>query len=1132
MHRLVASLALLASLSIPVAAHAQEPRVLVFSKTAGFRHSSIPNGIAAIRKLGQENGFAVDATEDAGAFTQKNLARYRAVVFLSTTGDVLDAAQQDDFERYIQAGGGYAGVHSATDTEYDWPWYGRLAGAYFNGHPNNPNVRKGSYRTLDTTHVSTKGFPARFEREDEFYNFKSIDPTIHVLVEIDETSYEGGTNGAHHPMSWYHDFAGGRAWYTNMGHTEGTYTEPLFLQHLLGGLRYAMGTGSVDFNRARPEENRFTKVVLAEKLDEPIELAVLPDERVLFIERHGYVNLYKPSDGRTRRIATIPVSTKYADSSQAEDGLLGLAADPNFAANGWLYMYYSPAGPVAKNVLARFTMQGDSLDLASQKVILEIPTQRLACCHTGGSIAFDRTGNLYLSTGDNSNPFASGYAPIDERSGRMPWDAQKSSANTNDLRGKIIRIHPEPDGTYTIPAGNLFPPGTAKTRPEIYTMGHRNPYRISVDTHTGFVYWGEVGPDADVDSVGRGPRGYDEINQARNPGNYGWPYFVGNNQAYYKTTVIDSVTTQGGPQFDPAHPVNNSPNNTGLNALPPARGAYIWYPYGASPDFPIVGTGGRTAEAGPVFYRDDFRNAARAFPQYYDGKLFIYEFMRHWIMAVTMDKSGDLVSIERFMPSASFAAPIEMEFAPSGDMYILEYGTIWFQGNDDARLVRVEYNAGNRKPIVSGQVDHPKGALPLRVALSSAGTVDLDEDSLRYEWTIARKGGAVLQRLTDPNPAFTFTRPGTYTAALTVTDAQGASTSAAPIEIVAGNQPPSVAVALVGSNTSFFFPGVPVRYAVRVTDREDGTLQSGRIPARRVHVSAQYLKNGLPAAGASTSGNPVAEGRRLIEANDCLSCHQLNRKSIGPTYRDVARKYHNDSSATARLIQKIRGGGSGVWGNVAMPAHPALTDEQAAAMLAYIRSLADTTASAASLPVRGSYTPPKGSGDAPQGVLALRAEYTDRGANGMPAITSEQALVLRSPSIVMASGEMSNGVSKQSVEGMPVPITVVNRSGSSVALKQIDLTGVGAVTVMAVAPTQYQAQGGKILVHLDSPTGALLGESEPIRPTTDQVPLSLRMALRPTSGLHDVYFAFENPEAKGDGFMFAVLTATFEAVPR
>jgi len=490
-----------------------------------------------------------------------------------------------------------------------------------------------------------------------------------------------------------------------------------------------------------------------------------------------------------------------------------------------------------------------------------------------------------------------------------------------------------------------------------------------------------------------------------------------------------------------------------------------------------------------------------------------------------MDKNGDLVSIERFMPSAKFSAPIEMEFAPSGDMYILEYGTIWFQGNDDARLVRVQYNAGNRPPIVSNQVDHPKGALPLRVALSSAGTVDLDEDSLRYEWTIARKGGAVLQRLIEPNPAFTFTRPGTYTAALTVTDAQGAATSAAPIEIAAGNQPPTVAVDLVGSNTSFFFPGVPVRYAVRVTDREDGTLRSGRIPARRVAVSAQYLKEGVAAS-------PVDQGRRLVEESDCLSCHQLNRKSIGPAYSDVARKYRNDSTASARLGKKIREGGSGVWSQVAMPAHPALSDEQAVAMLAYIMSLADTTTNSSSLPVRGSYTPPAGSGDAPQGVLVLRAEYTDRGANGMPAITSEQALVLRSPTVVVASGEMSEGVSKQTDERVPVPITVVSRSGSSVALKQIDLTGVRTVAFMAVAPTQYQAKGGKIEVHLDAPTGALLGESEPIRPTTDQAPVRLRVPLRAMSGLHDVHFVFTNPDAKGDGFMFGVLTATFEAAPR
>jgi cytochrome c len=1129
MKRLVVLL-LLAIFITPLAG-AQQPRVLVFSKTAGFRHSSIPNAKAAILKLAQENGFAVDTTEDAGAFTSKNLARYAAVVFLNTTGDVLDDAQQDDFERYIQAGGGYVGIHSATDTEYDWPWYGRLAGAYFNGHPGNPNVRRATYRVLDKSHVSTTGFPDTIVREDEFYNFKSIDPTIHTLIEIDEKSYEGGTNGAHHPMSWYHDFDGGRAWYTNMGHTEATYTEPLFLRHLLGGLRYAMGTGRVDFSRARPEENRFTKVVLAEKLNEPVELAVLPGNRVLFVERRGAVKLYTPKNGKTVRIATIPVSNKYVDSSQAEDGLLGLAADPNFARNGWVYMYYSPAGPEAKNVLARFTMRGDSIDLASKKIVLEIPTQRLQCCHTGGSIAFDRRGNLYLSTGDNSNPFATGYAPIDERPGRMPWDAQKSSANTNDLRGKIIRIHPEPNGTYTVPSGNLFAPGTPKTRPEIYTMGHRNPYRISVDSHTGFVYWGEVGPDANVDSAGRGPRGYDEINQARSPGNYGWPYFVGNNYAYYKTTVIDSVTTQSGPQFDPAHPVNNSPNNTGLNDLPPARPAYIWYPYAASTDFPIVGSGGRAAEAGPVFYRDDFKGAARPFPQYYDGKLFIYEFMRHWIMAVTMNPQGDLVSIERFMPSEKFSAPIEMEFAPNGDMYLLEYGTAWFQGNPDARLVRIEYNAGNRKPIVAASVDQQAGALPLRVQLSSKGTMDLDEDSLRYAWTITREGGGVVQRLTEANPTVTLTRPGAYTATLRVTDAHGASATTA-VAIAAGNQPPEVNVDVVNGNKTFFFPGVPVRYAVQVTDREDGSLRSGRIPPSRVSVTAEYLKGGQAAATAAASAHAtdaatLAAGRRLIETNDCLACHQFTRKSIGPAYIDVARKYHDDSTQISRLVKKIREGGSGVWGNVTMPAHPALTEQQAAAMLSYILSLADKKTAAPSLPVNGAYTPPAGSGDSPTGVVELRAAYTDRVANGMPSITKEKSIVLRSPTVIVASGDLSDGVSRQSVEQMPVPIAVANRSGSSVSFKQIDLTGIGAVTLMVAAPAQYHAAGGKIELHADSPTGALLGETDAITPSADQTPMRLRVALKPTSGVHDLYLVFQNAGAPTDQFLFAVLTATF-----
>lgn len=213
-------------------------RILVFSKTAGFRHSSIPQGKTAILELGNKNGFKVDTTENAALFTLENLKKYGAVVFLNTTGDVLDKQQQKDFEEYIRGGGGYAGVHSASDTEYDWPWYGKLVGAYFTSHPKQQEAK---LQVVDHEHLSTKHLPAEWNRKDEWYNFKNINPATTVLITIDEHSYTGGTNGDPHPMSWFHSYDGGRAWYTALGHTEASYAEPDFLKHLLGGIQYAMG---------------------------------------------------------------------------------------------------------------------------------------------------------------------------------------------------------------------------------------------------------------------------------------------------------------------------------------------------------------------------------------------------------------------------------------------------------------------------------------------------------------------------------------------------------------------------------------------------------------------------------------------------------------------------------------------------------------------------------------------------------------------------------------------------------------------------------------------------------------------------------------------------------------------------
>ncbi len=1109
----------------------KQDRVLVFSKTEAFRHASIETGVEAIRQLGDEHGFGVDATEDAAMFTENNLKNYRAVIFLNTTGDVLDPSQQDEFERFIQAGGGYVGVHGATDTEYDWPWYGKLAGAYFESHPNNPNVRSGVFRVLRKDHPSTEGLPDRWEREDEFYNFHSINPDLNVLVDIDETTYEGGANGDNHPMSWHHEYDGGRAWYTAMGHTDETYAEPLFLQHLLGGIRYAMGDEALDYGRARPQENRFAKVVLAEKLAEPMELAVLPDERVLFIERGGAVHLYRRDTEQITQIATIPVSTQYLNGNVAEDGLLGVAADPDFAENGWLYLYYSPAGDDPKNVLARYRMEGDMLDLDTEQVILEVAVQRDECCHTGGSMAFDADGNLYLSTGDNTNPHATGYAPIDERPGRDPWDAQKSSGNTNDLRGKILRIAPQPDGAYAIPEGNLFPPGTPDARPEIYTMGHRNPFRISVDHRTGFLYWGDIGPDASRDSVDRGPAGHDEFNQARQAGNYGWPYVTGDNKPYFD---YDFASQTPGAVFDPARLTNDSPNNTGLTELPPAQPAFLWYPSGPSAEFPLLDSGGRSAMAGPVFYRDDFGDAIRPFPAWYDGKLFLYEWMRGWIMAVTMNEEGDFLSMERFMPSHRFSNPMDMAFAPSGDLYLLEYGTTWFTANDDARLVRIEYNAGNRTPVVQVVADRPAGATPLRVTLSSEGTADADGDSLRYEWTITGPDGTVLDESSDPSHAYAFDEPGIYAATLTVTDAQGASATVGT-QIVAGNEPPEVEIDLAESNRSFFFPGAPIRYAVRVSDREDGSLRDGRIAAENVAVTAGYLREGYDLV-AIAQGHRAADalaahaaGRALVEGETCLACHQVDKPSVGPSYMAVAEQYEGEADAMELLTTNILEGSSGVWGEMAMPPHPQLSENEAQQMVEYILSLTEEPDTPASLPVEGTYAPPK----AAEGVVVLRAAYTDQGANGLPGASSEATLALRAPTVVVANGELGDGVMKFAAPQFPTPMTVVMAPDSYVRLEQIDLTGISEVRFLALTPTQLQAQGGKVEIRLDAPDGPIAGETGFIAPDASDfmqettMPAPISAALEAATGMHDVYLTFKNDEHDGQGGLFVLMTAEF-----
>ena len=217
---------------------AKTDKVLIFSKTNGYRHESIEAGIVAIKKLGSDNNFSVDASEDSLYLTDANLKNYKTIIFLSTTGTILGKEQEVALQNFIHKGGGFVGIHAATDCEYNWQWYVKMIGANFLSHPQQQEAK---LVIVDATDISTKHLPATWVRKDEWYNFKNMNPDVKVLIKIDETSYTGGKNGDNHPMAWYHNYEGGKIFYTELGHTKESYIDPLYLQHILGGIKYSMG---------------------------------------------------------------------------------------------------------------------------------------------------------------------------------------------------------------------------------------------------------------------------------------------------------------------------------------------------------------------------------------------------------------------------------------------------------------------------------------------------------------------------------------------------------------------------------------------------------------------------------------------------------------------------------------------------------------------------------------------------------------------------------------------------------------------------------------------------------------------------------------------------------------------------
>lgn len=599
--------------------------------------------------------------------------------------------------------------------------------------------------------------------------------------------------------------------------------------------------------------SNYEKVLLTKNVGEPIDLAVLPDKTVLHTARNGEIRHTDPATGTTRIVATIPV---YQNS---EDGLQSVGIDPDFAENQWVYLVYAPLSgtptgaapnmlPAGEdesywdqwkgvNRLSRFKWTGSGLDLASEQKIIDVEAQRGQCCHVGADFDWDADGNLYLSTGDNtpaSAPGAAGFAPNNDAPGMNPgFDSRRGAGNTNDLRGKILRIHVEADGSYTIPEGNLFPEGTEKTRPEIFVMGVRNPFKIDVDAETNTLSWGDYGPDATkaaaADGV-RGPMGLVEWNATGldQPQNSGWPYVHGPN-APYNEWDFETATPRG--FFDPQNLKNNSRWNTGLVDIPAATPATVYY--GDNPgdqpwdELVEFGTGtGQGPMGGPVYHYDEANPSTSKFPEYWNEKTFFGEFSQDYIAAFTLDDDRAVTHIEDFLPNTELSSrnqpihdnPMDMEFGPDGSMYVIEYGDGFFRANPDAGLYRIDYAEGNKAPQARFSATPLSASeTPLEVTFDASGSSDPEGDALTYDWDFTGDGTFDASGVSVKH---TYTELGQFTARLRVTDAKGKFSLTSRV-ISVGNQAPEIQITTPG-NGSFFEWGDAIPYQVTGRDAEDG----------------------------------------------------------------------------------------------------------------------------------------------------------------------------------------------------------------------------------------------------------------------------------------------------------------------
>ncbi|MEE6286919.1 ThuA domain-containing protein, partial [Georgenia sp. MJ173] len=827
----------------PPPADDDDPQVLIFTATTQYRHEdAIDVGTPVLIDAFADAGIESVHSEDSSLFNDEDLAKFDALVMFQTSGDPWNADEKAALERYQQAGGGIVAIHNATDMRGSYDWWDDMIGALMPGHAatgSDPGL-PGTVRVEDQTHPSTEHLPQRWERADEWYNYSAnVRGEAHVLATMDESTYEPGGNamGYDHQISWCKPYDGGRAWMTGMGHFGSHFTdEPDLVEHILGGVQWAAGL--VEGDCGGTDWGMYERVALDQNTSAPFGMDIADDGRVFFTELvRGQVQVYDPASHTTTTALQLDVY------SGGEDGLLGIALAPDFAESGHLYLYYSPESEDDTDPanfysnLSRFTMDHETglIEPDTERVLLEVPARRLPDepGHTGGVVEIDAEGNLYLGVGDDVNPHSEpsgGYAPLSERDGQF-HDARATSANSNDLRGSLLRITPldeipadaEPGvgTTYTIPEGNMFDEAEDtedKTLPEIYAMGFRNPFQFAIDEVTGNISMADYSPDNGSDNpANRGPAGIAEWMIIDEPGFYGWPLCMGNNEPFRDVDYRQQPPAVG-EFFDCDAPVNDSILNTGLTELPAAVAPDMWYGYQRASHPEIITQGGGLAPMGGPFYNFDAASESDTkFPESFDGQPFFFEWARNKMYSFILDEAGTgLEKVNAFLPSEPFMAPIEAKFGPDGSMYVLDWGGGFGRHNPDSGLHRIDYVSGSRSPSAVATATPDSGLAPLEVTFDGSTSSDPENEELSYAWDFDGDGEVDS---TDVSPTTTYEENGVYDARLTVTDPHG-KTGTTTVPITVGNTRPEISFNLPPTGAFFDFGDV-VTWDIDASDAED-----------------------------------------------------------------------------------------------------------------------------------------------------------------------------------------------------------------------------------------------------------------------------------------------------------------------